>query len=86
MSDTQALAAELPGKFRSLLSGKDNVSLDVVRVSCLLIVLGLVGFTGWNIWDGRPFNAAEYCGAAAVLIPSICGGLRIKAPTEPEPK
>lgn len=75
-----------PGAVRSMLSGRDNVSLDVMRVLALAIGLGLIGFTGWSMWQGHDFSAAAYCGGAAVLLPALGAGLRWKAPTEPEPK
>lgn len=81
MSDSPA--ANPPGVIRSMVSGKDNVSVDVIRVSALCVVLGLVGFTGWNMWQGRPFDPMAYCGAAAVLFPAVTAALWGKAKTEP---
>lgn len=72
-----------PGVIRSMLSGRDNVSIDVIRVLVLVIGLGLVGFTGWSMWQGHEFNAAAYCGAAAPLLLAASGAMRWKAPTEP---
>lgn len=79
---TAAIAA-VPGPVRSMLSGKDNVSIDVIRVLALLIGLGLVGFTGWSMWQGHDFNAMGYCGAAGVLLPAVSAALWGKAKTEP---
>lgn len=76
-------ARDLPSKFRSLLSGKDNVSLDVVRVLVGAFGVALIGFTGWSIAQGHVFDPVSYVAGCGGLLTAGAAALRLKAPTEP---
>ena len=76
MSDT-------PGALRSMLSGKDNVSIDVMRVLVGVFGIALVAFTAWAEWKSGTFEPIGFVGACGGLLTSAATALRIKATTEP---
>ena len=82
MSDT-ASTANVPGVLRSMLSGKDNVSIDVMRVLVGMFGIALVTFTARGVWMSGAFDPLGFVGACGGLLTSAAAALRIKAPTEP---
>ena len=81
MSDTTTVS--VPGVIRSMLSGKDNVSVDVMRVLVGLFGVSLVVFTAWAVWKSGTFEPIGFVGGCTGLLTGAAAALRIKAPTEP---
>jgi hypothetical protein len=79
MSDS----AGMPGVMRSMLSGKDNMSVDVMRVLVGMFGIALVVFTAWSVERGGTFEPLGFVGACGGLLTSAATALRIKAPAEP---
>ena len=87
---TESLAAH-PGLLQKLarhlvhmLSGKDNTTVDVSRVSMLLLVLGFIGLAAWDLYHGGKWDPQSYGIAAGALLAGGGAGIGMKAKTEPD--
>ena len=69
----------------SALSGPDNKSIDLGRV---ILIIGFVFLCGMQIaafLRGQPWDIVAVSGALSAYGLSMCGGIRLKASTEPSP-
>lgn len=48
--------------------GVDNIGWDLVRPLVLISIFGFIGFQGWSLFNGHPFEPMSFgTGVAAVL-------------------
>ena len=75
---------KLPTFLTDLLTSRDGVSFDPIRVGMILGGLGILGFTGWDVVQNHThFNAVEFgTGLAAIF---AGGGIGIGAKAKDEP-
>ena len=68
-----------------LLSGRDNVTLDLLRVLALVaVIVGLVLQVMASIWPDRfKFDMLAYGGGLGAVFVAVGGAMRLQAPTEP---
>jgi len=70
----------------SAITGKDNVSLDIVRMFLALTGATFVGLTLYSVlWRERAFDGLDFCKGAAVLITGAGAALGFKSNSEPPP-
>lgn len=70
----------------SAVTGKDNVSLDIVRIFLALTGGTFVSLTLYSVlWRGHNFEGLDFCKGAAVLITGAGAALGLKRGTEPDP-
>jgi hypothetical protein len=67
-----------------MLSGKDNSTVDVARVSMLLLVLGFIGLAAADLYHGGKWDPQSYGIAAGALLAGGGAGIGMKAKTEPD--
>lgn len=72
--------------FIKLLSGADNQSADVARVSLLLTVCVVLGLAVAAFWRKGIYDPVTLCSAIGGLIVAVSGAILIKKGTEPQPK
>ena len=81
MSDA---TCQLPGFWRSALSGKDNQSIDIVRLlGCAGVVVYFLLSGHAQVVQGHTFEPVTWCTALAGLILAIGGGVKLKQSAEP---
>ena len=73
--------------FMDMITGKDNLTVDLFRILSALSVLVALGLECYSVLiPGHPFDLQAYgVGVGAVLL-SAGGALKLKADTEPEPE
>ena len=70
--------------FRTLLTGKDNLSADIGRVLFAAAVAAGISLEVYSVvWKGAAFDPVSFGGAISALLVSGGAGLSLKAKTEP---
>lgn len=75
----------MSGALRTMMSGRDNVSIDVGRVLFAAAIAAVIGLETFAVvWRAQSFDPVQFGGAIASLL--IAGGasLAVKGHTEPE--
>ena len=70
--------------FTDILTGADNKSYDIGRVSYAIGVVVFVFGEISKMFFRHDFNGMEFCGGLGTLITLSSGGLLLKARTEPK--
>lgn len=70
-----------------ILTGKDNATYDISRVSGLLTVLTFLGLTVYSVVrsEGHHFDMQAFGIGAGAVIAAMGAALGMKAKTEPDP-
>jgi hypothetical protein len=76
---------KMPSFLKDLMTTKDGVSYDPIRVGLVVTVLSLLAFTGWDvIANSHPFDALNFCGGAGALFGGAGLGIGAKRKDEPD--
>lgn len=68
-----------------LLTQNDNKTADIKAVSTLLLVLGLITWTGFSVWNGGHFSAMDFGTGGGALVGGYGLGRKLDSdPTESE--
>ena len=68
---------------QQLLTGKDNETHDIGRWLAVLTVLAGIGYQGWAIYKGQPFDLQNFGVGAGALFTGVGAMLKLKEGTEP---
>ena len=73
-----------PHWFRTMLTGKDNFSIDIGRVLLALLILAYMAFQAWQMREHADlFNPLTFGSGAAALLGGAAILFSWKAKTEP---
>lgn len=72
-------------KLLELITGKDNTTLDLGRVSWVASTVGVVGGVVVNSYNGLPVDLVQFATALGVVVAAHAGALFLKKDTEPTP-
>ncbi|QOC54152.1 hypothetical protein [Caulobacter vibrioides] len=76
---------KLPDFINDLVTTRDGVSFDPIRVGMILGGLGVLAFTGWDVVVNRAhFNAMEFGPGLAAIFAGGGIGIGAKAKDEPD--
>jgi hypothetical protein len=66
-------------------TGRDNITLDIVRLFLAVIGSVFVGLTLYSVlWNGQRFDGLDFCKGAALLVTGTGAALGLKSRTEPD--
>jgi hypothetical protein len=66
-------------------TGRDNTTLDIVRIFFALAGLAFLGLTLFSVlWRDRAFDGLAFCQGAALMITGVGAALGLKGRTEPD--
>jgi len=71
---------------KDLLTGKDNQTFDLGRVSWITSMATLIGHSLWSAYNHTVVDLAQLAQAIGIVAASHGAALWAKANTEPEPK
>lgn len=75
---------KLPSWALDLVTTRDGVSWDVIRVGTILMGFALIGFAGWDVVvNHTPFNPLDFGTGGAALLAG--GGIGVGAKRKDEP-
>ncbi len=70
---------------RDVLTGKDNVTFDLVRVAGICALFTFLGLSVASFITGKPFNGTDFAAGFGIAVASTAGALKLKETTEPDP-
>jgi len=71
--------------FKDLLTGKDNVTLDLGRVSWITSMVTIIGHSLYSAYNHVTVDVANLAQAIGIVAASHGAALWAKSSTEPEP-
>ena len=72
------------GTIKNMVTGKDNQTVDALRVLAILAVLIFFGLTVASFWTGKTWDAEAYAVAYGAISLAAAGSLKLKETTEPD--
>lgn len=70
--------------FRDLLTGPNNRHYDLGRVGLALSLLSALGYQGWALFQGQPFDAMVFGGGCAAILGAGGFGIAQKDKARPQ--
>lgn len=70
----------------NILTGRDNETFDLGRISWIINNFSLIGFTIFNGYKNGSINIVDFANAAAVIVGAHGLALWVKQGTEPDKK
>jgi len=71
---------------KDLLTGKDNQTFDLGRVSWITSMATIIGHSLWSAYNHAFVDVAQLAQAIGIVVASHGAALWAKSSTEPEPK
>jgi hypothetical protein len=82
---TSNLWTSIKKVFKDVLTGKNNQTFDIAKISWFLGVLFFLGFSAYNILKEGKMDYMVWTGAFSTLMAASSAAVKIKESTEPNP-
>lgn len=69
---------------KHMLTGIDGETFDPARVMWIVGLVTALAFTGYEVYNTKHFNIADFCLAYGGLLAAGAGAVKLKESTEPK--
>lgn len=69
--------------FKHMLTGKDNVTYDFIRVAGICALFTYLGLSIASFFTGKPWDGTAFGTGFGIAVAAVAGALKIKETTEP---